>query len=1126
MATESNDLRPKVAVTAAGGWVENGFGEILWLLRAGKWDLPKGRLEAGETVPECAVREVKEECGLTEVQRGEKIIETVHEYEQNDRRFVKTTHWFRMSVLGRPPISPQADENIDRVAWLPHKEWLAVLDSTFPSVRKVVAAVSPSDSPENRLNNDTPDDNTTTTTNNSNSDTNGGDNNDNNRSNSNDATGTPHNSTTNDEANTTDTSDMQTQREDADTRISPAAATANDPSRQRSEQAKCEQQRDASEQSTAMDMSADKENGVDSSASSSQQHGQPATSARDAGPSAGDSRAGALTATRLDDDGEDDGFFGPRPVLSGDRSSLRGDESPIIGPQAPPGLEEQQQHEEMPSLSEEATRELQATLVPCPVKLYKQGGDQWDEQPEGTISLDLADNLHLTITATDSSETLFDLHLTEARSCQIQQAFVLLGYGEPEEVVAISFNDDDACAAYSNAICTFLQADTASDDDMLGEPDNNLFTPVDLPPPDLAHLDAYDKFLTEVLDIRQQSMSTQNMDMRREALMKIKGFGHHMLSHVDTFFDTFEKCDDLEDDKALGTIYNISLVMLLSCMPELFDLLTPPQYLERFIGTLETKPDGSKTEHREHLNSDTRFQEIEPLNDDDLRFRIRQLYYITYLKDVILAGFIDDQLPFVLDSHAIFASGAILEKLVTMPTYLKSILSADPGQSQDRTRKQAMFLLEVFTVSGNQQSVDKPVVYKALADSGLYNVINICLQSDHKETRHNAVCAVCKALENNTPSIRQIIHKNEWALPSELIRAFAKETSIATLTMLSHALEMLYDVDTFIDAEATKSALLNMLYNSDVLFPRLVSLFSMPPDEMRTPHGREKLVILMQLISHWLPTHTYHIKSFVTTKNLLGQAAKVVKANDKLLTLAFARLLSHVVQTKNTLFYRKLVAGNLMEPVMKAFNAVKHRYNMLTSTVLSIIEFTATNNLPAIRDYLVKNFRQILENIDQHPCGKNLVLRFEQRFDESAAGSLGNGGGTTVAAAAAAALRSRFRKDGSMTEEEENYFSEDSIDADESEQRDDQPRIIMPNQVSPSPPPPPSHRRPLVSYDDDDDDDDDDEEESFLTRARVLKKPKFTFAIGTKTASSMSDDKDQQHSRREGVSSSIFPLNT
>src|SRR5947209_9353514 len=56
-----------VLVLAAGGFVHTPQQEILLIFRRGKWDLPKGKLEAGESLQECAIRELKEETGIRAV---------------------------------------------------------------------------------------------------------------------------------------------------------------------------------------------------------------------------------------------------------------------------------------------------------------------------------------------------------------------------------------------------------------------------------------------------------------------------------------------------------------------------------------------------------------------------------------------------------------------------------------------------------------------------------------------------------------------------------------------------------------------------------------------------------------------------------------------------------------------------------------------------------------------------------------------------------------------------------------------------------------------------------------------------------------------------------------------------
>ena len=70
---------PKV-ITAAGGLVLNPNTEILMIFRRGHWDLPKGKLDEGETIVSCAVREVQEETGLSDIHVDQFLLMTKHTY--------------------------------------------------------------------------------------------------------------------------------------------------------------------------------------------------------------------------------------------------------------------------------------------------------------------------------------------------------------------------------------------------------------------------------------------------------------------------------------------------------------------------------------------------------------------------------------------------------------------------------------------------------------------------------------------------------------------------------------------------------------------------------------------------------------------------------------------------------------------------------------------------------------------------------------------------------------------------------------------------------------------------------------------------------------------------------------
>src|SRR5690606_14096302 len=75
---------------AAGGIVKNKNNEILFIHRLDKWDLPKGKVEAGETTESAALREVEEECGINNLKLLGFLTQTYHIYFQDDIKLKAT----------------------------------------------------------------------------------------------------------------------------------------------------------------------------------------------------------------------------------------------------------------------------------------------------------------------------------------------------------------------------------------------------------------------------------------------------------------------------------------------------------------------------------------------------------------------------------------------------------------------------------------------------------------------------------------------------------------------------------------------------------------------------------------------------------------------------------------------------------------------------------------------------------------------------------------------------------------------------------------------------------------------------------------------------------------------------
>lgn len=131
-------------ITAAGGLVQNNEGAFLLMFRRGFWDLPKGKLDPNESIPECAVREVQEETGLQTISLGAFICMTTHTYFDTwlQKDVVKETHWYGMkaAALGAETLVPQTEEDIEKIEWVLLENLPQYLVQTYPTIRSVFDA--------------------------------------------------------------------------------------------------------------------------------------------------------------------------------------------------------------------------------------------------------------------------------------------------------------------------------------------------------------------------------------------------------------------------------------------------------------------------------------------------------------------------------------------------------------------------------------------------------------------------------------------------------------------------------------------------------------------------------------------------------------------------------------------------------------------------------------------------------------------------------------------------------------------------------------------------------------------------------------------------------------------------
>jgi ADP-ribose pyrophosphatase YjhB (NUDIX family) len=126
------------SIHASGGIVFNSKKQLLLMKRLGKWDLPKGKIDPGETAEEGAKREVEEECGINKLSIKRYFGDTFHTYKLQGHRFLKVSHWYLMDTAFNGVLVPQIEESISEVKWEDYENVNPETLDTYESIRELL----------------------------------------------------------------------------------------------------------------------------------------------------------------------------------------------------------------------------------------------------------------------------------------------------------------------------------------------------------------------------------------------------------------------------------------------------------------------------------------------------------------------------------------------------------------------------------------------------------------------------------------------------------------------------------------------------------------------------------------------------------------------------------------------------------------------------------------------------------------------------------------------------------------------------------------------------------------------------------------------------------------------------
>ena len=131
-------LKKLPIVVAGGGKVFNDKGDILFIYRNDKWDLPKGKIEGNESIENTAIREVTEETGVNGLEIIKPLETTYHIFKRNGKHRIKVTYWFEMKTYFEGHLYAQEAEGITKVEWLNKEQTAEALENSYANIKLLI----------------------------------------------------------------------------------------------------------------------------------------------------------------------------------------------------------------------------------------------------------------------------------------------------------------------------------------------------------------------------------------------------------------------------------------------------------------------------------------------------------------------------------------------------------------------------------------------------------------------------------------------------------------------------------------------------------------------------------------------------------------------------------------------------------------------------------------------------------------------------------------------------------------------------------------------------------------------------------------------------------------------------
>eukprot|EP00842_Homolaphlyctis_polyrhiza_P006972 jgi/Hompol1/864/HPOL_002583-RA len=715
-----------------------------------------------------------------------------------------------------------------------------------------------------------------------------------------------------------------------------------------------------------------------------------------------------------------------------------------------------------------------------------------------------------------------------------KQQETLIVWAEPEgSDLALSFQEAAGCVQMWNHIQELQQRMAADKHDIdqlpLSEaaevaPEDALNMSTELPDPSFQTLPQ----IEQIIQMASRTIFTREITAK------------HILESqfLPKLLSLFAMCEDLESTQELFMLSSIMRTLLLFNERSIYEYILQEDIFLQIVGVLEYDKEFPhiKANHREYLQTQTRFKEVIPIKAEYVINKIKETYRAQYLKDVVLVRVADDQTFQTISSIIYLNHVEIIYAIRNDPEYLDKtfeLLSKDDIPS-DKKKDVILFLNELTVISGGFQKMTRSDFYRVLSQHGLFALFDITLGDIDEAIRVAAISILHTILEHEPSLVRSFCHaqakENQKTLIGLMIDRFHNEQDLGLRSQLAECLRILVDTSGIdsaedivphVDHKSDAESFLMLFYergHCEQLFEPMVQLQFVPlvdaPDGYQVLKLDQRMVSvyshLCDLLCFIIEQHAMYSKNYLLRNTALKNATLLLKAKEAHLRLSALRVYRKCIGSNEDFYRRLLIKLDVFGPIFTALLQTKGKYNLLNSACLEFFDFiskasgaTGTKQLIA---HIVQSYSKFFDALDYVEIFKKLSRMFEM--------SLESDDSAPTAAQLRQETRSLPQSDGWAKQDsnEDAYFNtSDDEDSDASTP------IVSHAEASPAAVPdtatktvpkrvtsPAIEKRRLtrlVDYPDDDDDEDEDDLSNIgVKRRSLLIKPiaqRITFQLAS-----------------------------